>query len=314
VLTELLAQPSYAVGCAFLFGLLIGSFLNVVILRVPARLEWQWRRDSRELLGLTDSDLPDELDPAEPAIPAVPDTGLDESDGSAPRPPGIVVERSFCPRCHHQLSAWDNIPVVSWLALGGRCRYCKTPISLQYPLVELLTAIASAIVVARFGASWQALAALALTWTLIALAGIDLHTTLLPDQLTYPLLWLGLLASTITLFVDPVSALFGATAGYLSLWSVFWLFKLATGKEGMGRGDFKLLAALGAWCGIQGVFPIVLISASLGALIGSTWLLLRGRDRATPLPFGPYLAIAGWIQLLWGSKLIAAYLHFSGLR
>jgi len=230
------------------------------------------------------------------------------------QPPGIVVERSFCPNCRHQLSALDNIPVLSWLALGGRCRYCKTRISLQYPLVELLTAIASAVVVWQFGAAWQALAALFFTWTLIALAGIDLRTTLLPDQLTYPLLWLGLLLSTITMFVDPVSALFGAMAGYLSLWSVFWLFKLATGKEGMGRGDFKLLAALGAWCGIKGVFPIVLISALLGALIGSAWLLLRGRDRATQIPFGPYLAAAGWVQLLWGPQLIEAYLHLSGLR
>jgi len=311
VLTELLAQPSYVIGCAFLFGLLIGSFLNVVILRIPARLEWQWRRDSRELLGLDDTDLP------EPHVPDPESTGTEapEADGGGSvQPPGIVVERSFCPNCRHQLSALDNIPVLSWLALGGRCRYCKTRISLQYPLVELLTAIASAVVVWQFGAAWQALAALFFTWTLIALAGIDLRTTLLPDQLTYPLLWLGLLLSTITMFVDPVSALFGAMAGYLSLWSVFWLFKLATGKEGMGRGDFKLLAALGAWCGIKGVFPIVLISALLGALIGSAWLLLRGRDRATQIPFGPYLAAAGWVQLLWGPQLIEAYLHLSGLR
>jgi leader peptidase (prepilin peptidase)/N-methyltransferase len=295
VLIEILHQPTYLVGCAFMFGLLIGSFLNVVILRIPARLEWQWRRDSRELLGLNESDQSD-------------------SDGNSSPPPGIVVKRSFCPCCKHQLSAWDNIPVVSWLMLRGRCRYCKTPISLQYPLVELLTAIASAIVVWRFGPSWQSLAALLFTWTLIALAGIDLHTSLLPDQLTYPLLWFGLLLSTTTSFVDPVSALFGAMVGYLSLSSVFWLFKLATGKEGMGRGDFKLLAALGAWCGIRGVFPIVLISALFGAICGSAWLMLRGRSRATPIPFGPYLAGAGWIQMLWGPQLIEAYLRLSGLR
>jgi leader peptidase (prepilin peptidase) / N-methyltransferase len=289
----LLLQPAWAVGCAFLFGLMIGSFLNVVILRVPPRLEWQWRRDSRELLGLSEPEATEELDHDE-------------------QPPGIVIKRSFCPRCHHQLSALDNIPVLSWLALGGRCRYCKAPISPQYPAVELLTAVTSAVVVWHFGPGWESIAALAFTFFLIALSGIDLHTTLLPDQLTYPLLWLGLLASTVTLFVDPVSALLGATAGYLSLWSVFWAFKLATGKDGMGRGDFKLLAALGAWCGIKAVLPIVLMSALLGAVCGSIWLLLRARGRATPIPFGPYLAVAGWIQLLWGPRLIESYLRISG--
>ena len=285
----MLQQPALAVGCAFVFGLLIGSFLNVVILRLPARLEWQWRRDSRELLELEDPD-------------------------AARPPPGIVVERSFCPKCAHRLGAFDNIPLISFLALRGRCRFCRAPISWQYPAVELLTGLAFAACAWHFDPGWQALAALVFTAMLIALAGIDLHTQLLPDQLTYPLLWLGLLLSTIAMFVDPVAALVGAAVGYLSLWSVYWTFKLLTGKEGMGRGDFKLLAALGAWCGITGVLPIVLISAVLGALIGSAWLLLRGRDRATPIPFGPYLAIAGWIQLLWGPQLIAAYLHLSGLR
>ena len=284
----MLQQPTIAVGCAFVFGLLIGSFLNVVILRLPARLEWQWRRDSRELLEL-------------------------EEPNAAP-PPDIVVGRSFCPKCAHQLGAFDNIPLISFLVLRGRCRYCRAPISWQYPAVELLTGVAFAACVWHFDPGWQALAALVFTAILIALAGIDLHTQLLPDQLTYPLLWLGLLLSTITVFVDPVAAVIGAAVGYLSLWSVYWAFKLLTGKEGMGRGDFKLLAALGAWCGIKGVLPIVLVSAVLGALIGSAWLLLRGRDRATPIPFGPYLAVAGWIQLLWGSQLIALYLHFSGLR
>ncbi|MBS0211850.1 MAG: prepilin peptidase [Proteobacteria bacterium] len=274
--------------------MLVGSFLNVVILRIPPRMEWQWRRDAREILGTDTADSP-----------------IDEG---VPEPPGIVVQRSFCPTCHHQLSAFDNIPVFSWLLLGGRCRYCKAPISVQYPAVELLTAVASAVVAWHFGPTWQALAALAFTWMLIALSGIDLHTTLLPDSMTYPLLWLGLLLSSAPLFVDPLPALWGAAAGYLSLWSVYWLFKLATGKEGMGRGDFKLLAALGAWCGVKGVFPIVLVSALLGAVIGSLWLALRGRDRATPIPFGPYLAVAGWIQLLWGQTLIDTYLRLSGLR
>jgi len=284
----MLQLPTIAVGCAFVFGLLIGSFLNVVILRLPVRLEWQWRRDSRELLELEEVD-------------------------AAP-PPGIVVERSFCPKCTHQLGAFDNIPLISFLALRGRCRFCRAPISWQYPAVELLIGFAFAACVWHFHPGWQSLAALVFTAILIALAGIDLHTQLLPDQLTYALLWLGLLLSTIAMFVYPVPALIGAAVGYLSLWSVYWAFKLLTGKEGMGRGDFKLLAALGAWCGIKGVLPIVLISAVLGALIGSAWLLLRGRDRATPIPFGPYLAVAGWIQLLWGQQLIALYLRFSGLR
>jgi leader peptidase (prepilin peptidase)/N-methyltransferase len=285
---EMLQQPTVAVGCAFVFGLLIGSFLNVVILRLPVRLEWQWRRDSRELLELEEPD--------------------------ATPPPGIVIERSFCPKCAHRLGAFDNIPLISFLALRGRCRFCRAPISWQYPAVELLTGFAFAACVWHFGPGWQAMSALVFTAVLIALAGIDLHTQLLPDQLTYPLLWLGLLLSTIALFVDPVAALIGAAVGYLSLWSVYWAFKLLTGKEGMGRGDFKLLAALSAWCGIKGVLPIVLISAVLGALIGSAWLLLRGRDRATPIPFGPYLAVAGWIQLLWGQQLISLYVRFSGLR
>ncbi len=283
----MLQQPAIAVGCAFLFGLLIGSFLNVVILRLPARLEWQWRSESRELLELP------------------------ETDDAAAMPAGLVVERSCCPQCGHQLAAWDNIPLISFLVLRGRCRYCRAPISWQYPAVELLTGIAFAVCAWHFGPGLQALMALVFSAFLIALSGIDLRTTLLPDQLTYPLLWLGLLLSTVTVFVDPVPALIGAAVGYLSLWSVYWGFKLLTGKEGMGHGDFKLLAALGAWCGIKGVLPIVLISALLGAIIGSAWLLLRGRGRATPIPFGPFLALAGWVQLLWGSWLIDAYLRFA---
>ena len=285
----LLAFPALAIASAFLFGLLIGSFLNVVILRLPARLEWQWKRDSRELLEL----------PAEAT--------------SGP-PPDLVFARSHCPHCGHHLSAWENIPLLSFLLLRGHCRNCRAPISWQYPAVELLTGIAMAVCVWQFGIGWQALAAITCSAVLIALTGIDLRTSLLPDQLTYPLLWIGLLLSVFGVFVAPATAIIGAAAGYLSLWSVYWLFKLATGKEGMGFGDFKLLAALGAWCGWQGVLPIVLISALVGAVIGSIWLALRGRDRATPIPFGPYLALAGWIQLLWGPQLIAAYLHISGVR
>ena len=281
----MLQQPAIAAGCAFLFGLLIGSFLNVVILRLPARLEWKWRRESRELLELP------------------------ESDGSASVPAGLVIDRSRCPHCAHQLAAWDNIPLLSFVVLRGRCRYCRAPISWQYPAVELLTGLAFAACVWHFGPGLQAWVGLVFSGFLIASSGIDLRTTLLPDQLTYPLLWIGLVLSTIGVYVDPVAAILGATAGYLSLWSVYWAFKLLTGKEGMGYGDFKLLAALGAWCGIRGVLPIVMIAALLGAVIGSAWLLLRGRDRATPIPFGPFLALGGWVQLLWGPWLIQAWLQ-----
>jgi leader peptidase (prepilin peptidase)/N-methyltransferase len=285
MLEILVASPTALLLCAFVLGLLSGRFLNVVILRLPRRLDWQWKRDSRELL-----EIPEVYEPA---------------------PPGIVVEASHCPLCQHKLAAWENIPLISFLALRGRCRHCQATISWQYPLVELTTGLLFAACAWNFGFSWEAGAGMVFSAFLVALSGIDLRTSLLPDQLTLPLLWLGLLASLITLYVDPVSAILGAAIGYLSLWSVYWLFKLLTGKEGMGYGDFKLLAALGAWCGIQAILPIVLISSLVGAVIGSIWLAIKGRDRATPIPFGPYLAIAGWIQFIWGSELLHAYLHWS---
>ena len=284
------ASPALAIASAFAFGLLVGSFLNVVILRLPRRLQWQWERDSRELLEIE--------------APA----GTPES-----APPGIVVERSHCPKCGHALAAWENIPLLSFLALGGKCRGCKTPISWQYPAVELITGVLFALVVWRFGLGYQSLAALAFTALLVAMSGIDLRTTLLPDDLTLPLLWLGLLLSLVPVFAAPTQAILGAVVGYLSLWSVYWAFKLLTGKEGMGYGDFKLLAAIGAWCGVSAILPVLLMSSLVGAVIGSIWLALKGRDRATPIPFGPYLAIAGWIQLFWGADLLKAYFDFVGL-
>ena len=282
------AFPALAIASAVVLGLLVASFLNVVILRIPPRMEWQWKRDAREILEL----------------PAV-----DE-----PEPPGIVVKSSHCPTCGHTLAAWENIPVLSWLALRGRCRGCGTAISLQYPLVELLTGLAFGAVVWQFGMSWQALAALVFTAVLIPASGIDLRTTLLPDSLTLPLLWLGLLISLLPVFVDAPSAIIGAAAGYLSLWSVFWLFKLLTGKEGMGYGDFKLLAALCAWCGVSALIPTLLMSSLIGAVVGSAWLSIRGKDKATPIPFGPYLAAAGWVQLMWGEQIVNAYLNYSGIK
>lgn len=269
-------------------GLLVGSFLNVVILRLPRRLEWEWKRDAREV--------------------------LEEPELYDPPPPGIVVERSHCPHCKTQLSWFENIPLFSWLVLRGKCRHCKAPISPQYPLVELLTAVLAVASVWRFGFGWQGFGAALLSCYLVALSGIDLRTRLLPDQLTLPLMWLGLIASLDNLYMPAKPALLGAIAGYLSLWLVWWLFKQITGKEGMGRGDFKLLAALGAWVGLNGVLPTILLSSVVGAVIGSIWLGMKGRDRATPIPFGPYLAIAGWIVFFWGEQLIDSYLRMSGLK
>ena len=290
MLEQLAAYPALALASAFAFGLLTGSFLNVVILRLPVRMQWQWERDYREAL---------ELEPP---------------PGEAERPPpGIVVERSHCPKCGHQLAAWENIPLLSFLALGGKCRACKAPISWQYPAVELITGVLFALVLWRFGLTYQALAAMTFTAFLIAMAGIDLRTTLLPDGLTLPLMWLGLLLSLVPLFADPTQAILGAVVGYLSLWSVYWGFKLLTGKEGMGFGDFKLLAAIGAWCGVSAILPVLLMSSLVGAIIGSVWLAMKGRDRATHIPFGPYLAIAGWVQLFWGGDLLQAYFNFVGL-
>jgi len=281
-------NPGLGYPAAAGLGLLLGSFLNVVILRMPRRLEWQWKRDSREVLG--------------------------EPELYDPPPPGIVVERSHCPHCKTALRWYDNIPVFSWLLLRGRCRYCQAPISVQYPLVELLTMLLVLCSVWRFGFGWHGFAAILVSCFLVALSGIDLRTQLLPDQLTLPLMWLGLVASIDALFLTPKQAMVGAMVGYLSLWSVWWLFKQLTGKEGMGHGDFKLLAALGAWVGLKGIIPTILLSSLVGAVVGSIWLAAKGRDRATPIPFGPYLAAAGWIVFFWGQSMIDAYMRLSGLH
>jgi len=284
---DFLVQPGAAIACAGLLGMIIGSFLNVVILRLPDRLMHSWRQQSRELLDL-------ELD-------------------TDPQPPGLVWESSHCPKCKHKLGAFENIPLLSWLALRGRCRHCAAPISIQYPLVELLTGICSAAIVWKFGFTTQAGAGLLLTWALVALSGIDLRTQLLPDQVTLPLLWAGLLLSLVPVFAGTKSAITGAAIGYMSLWSVYWLFKLATGKEGMGYGDFKLLGALGAWMGPWAVLPIVLMSSLFGAIVGSIFLLVRGHDRSTPIPFGPFIAASGWIWCLFAQPLSGLYQRLFGL-
>jgi leader peptidase (prepilin peptidase) / N-methyltransferase len=272
---------------AGIFGLVIGSFLNVVILRLPARLDALWQQEARDVLGLE---------------------GVAE-----PLPPGIVRESSHCPHCKHRLAIYDNIPLFGWLLLRGRCRYCHAPISVQYPLVELLTAVLSAIVVWKFGLTWAALAGLFLTWALVALSGIDFRTQLLPDQITLPLLWVGLVLSLLHLFVASQAAILGAAIGYLSLWSVYWLFKLLTGKEGMGFGDFKLLSALGAWMGPLSLLPIILLSSLAGAMIGVALIAMRRHSREIPMPFGPFIALAGWVWFIGGSWLQHFYLTLLGM-
>ena len=281
--TGFVVHPELLWGTALVLGLLIGSFLNVVILRLPPVLEHQWRGQCHTLLQTGTMDAPLGFDLAKPG--------------------------SRCPHCQHALAAWENIPVLSFVALRGRCRACRKPISLRYPAVELLAGLLSLAVAHHFGASRSLVPALVLTWTLIALAGIDLDRQILPDILTLPLLWLGLALNRGALFASPVSAITGALWGYLSLWLLFHAFRALTGKEGMGHGDFKLLAALGAWLGWIALPVIVLIASLAGAVIG-IGLILKGRlGREVPMPFGPFLAAAGWIALMWRNPLVAAYIH-----
>ncbi len=287
-LTMLAASPVLWLISSGLLGLLIGSFLNVVILRLPPSLFWRWRLEGHAALG--------ESPPAD-----------------EPAPPDLIFGRSRCPHCHQPLAAWQNVPVLSFLLLRGRCRHCAAPISLRYPLVELGTALLTVLVAWRFGPGLPAVAAMGFTWLMIALAGIDIEHQLLPDTLTLPGLWAGLLVAVGGLFTDPAAAILGAAAGYLLLWLIYHGFRLATGKEGLGYGDFKLLALLGAWCGWQGLPEILLLAAAVGSILGVT-LIASGRLQAgQPLPFGPFLAGAGWIVLLWGDSLQQAYLDWSGL-
>lgn len=281
---DLLAQnPLLAGGYVFLVGLCVGSFLNVVIHRLPLMMERQWRQEATELLA----------DGAEP-VAAPPDKF------------NLMVPRSRCPSCGHQITALENIPLVSWLVLKGRCSSCTSPISPRYPLVELATALLSLLVFMMLGPTVKTLVALPMTWALISLTMIDFDTQLLPDDITLPLLWAGLLVNMNGVFVPLQQAVIGAMAGYLVLWSVYWLFKLVTGKEGMGYGDFKLLAALGAWLGWTMVPLIVLLSSVVGAVIGVAYLAIR--KESAPFAFGPYIAIAGFIALLWGQPLLHWYL------
>jgi len=278
-LTEALrAQPALLIAVCALFGLAIGSFLNVLALRLPRMMQAAWKRESRHFLGL----------PAEEA-PTVPLT--------------LWSPPSTCPACGARIRPWHNVPLLGWLVLRGRCADCRAPISPQYPLVELAAGVAAAVCAWRFGWSAALAPALILSFALIALTVIDLREQLLPDSLTLPLLWLGLLLSCLGLFATPRASILGAALGYLALWSVYHLFKLVTGKEGMGYGDFKLLAALGAWFGAGSLVLIVLLSSVVGALVGLSLMAFAGHRRDQPIPFGPYLAGAGWIVLIWGAVL-----------
>ena len=309
----LAATPWLLVASAFLFALLVGSFLNVVIHRLPIMLDRQWRAQAQEMLA---EPVP------QPAGSAAVTDAATVSTVTDPRPAryNLFTPRSACPHCGAPIGALQNIPVLSWLLLGGKCAHCKARISARYPVVELGTALLSAAVVWRFGWHWQSFAALVVTWALVALTVIDLDHQILPDSITLPLLWLGLLASlgwTASLApplpTDPRSAILGALGGYLTLWSVYWAFKLATGKEGMGYGDFKLFGALGAWMGWQMLPLVLLLSAFTGAVIGIVLIVLRGRDRNVPIPFGPYLAAAGWIAMMWGPQIVGGYVSLTGL-
>jgi leader peptidase (prepilin peptidase) / N-methyltransferase len=281
------AAPWFYLGTAAVFGLIVGSFLNVVIHRLPKMMETEWR-----------SQCEDFLRPADGVVAEAP---------PAPRY-NLIVPRSTCPSCGHRISAIENVPVVSYLFLRGKCRACKTPISVRYPLVEALTGGLTAFVAWHFGVQWAALFAIVYVWALIALTFIDADTTLLPDDITLPLLWLGLLVNLSGMFTDIRSAIIGAVAGYVFLWLIFWAFKLLTGKEGMGYGDFKLFAAIGAWLGWQMLPVVMLLSAVVASLVGITAILVQGRDKGAKLPFGPYLAAAGFVALIWGRPLTAWYL------
>jgi leader peptidase (prepilin peptidase)/N-methyltransferase len=298
VIALLAASPGLFIGACLVLGLAVGSFLNVVVYRLPIMLERQWREQCAQALQG--------------------DGSLDAVVAPAPAPQrfNLIVPRSACPSCKTPIAAWHNVPVVSWVLLRGRCAHCGKRIPARYPLVEGLTAVLSAAVAWQLGFGWPALAALLFTWFLVALAFIDLDHQLLPDALTLPLLWGGLGVSLIAAHggggaVVPVelrSSLIGAMAGYVSLWSVYHLFRLLTGKEGMGYGDFKLFAALGAWLGWQLLLPVILIAALAGAVVGIALISLRGHSRATPIPFGPFLAAAGWLMLMFGPQLVARYL------
>lgn len=279
-------NPYFFLVIIFVLGLIIGSFLNVVIFRLPKILYREWKHQCSELLE------------------CAPNTDLQNTETY-----NLILPRSRCPNCNTTIRALDNIPVLSFILLGGKCRHCHQPISRRYPVIETLTAVVSVIVAWKFGPNPQLLFALILTWSLICLSMIDFDHQLLPDDISLPLLWLGILCNYFGLFTDIYSSVLGAITGYLVFWFLFKGFKLLTGKEGMGYGDFKLLAMLGAWMGWQSLLLIVLIASLAGSVIGIILIVSGRQDGSKPIPFGPYLAIAGWISLIWGNEIAATYLN-----
>lgn len=284
----LISSPILFSTVVGLVGLLVGSFLNVVIYRLPVMMQQNWRRDCQEYLGV-------------------------DADMASSEPFNLVLPLSRCPACNTPIKPYQNIPVISYIFLRGKCAQCAHAISLRYPIIEAFTAIMSFMIAWHFGFSPQSGFALLLTWSLIALSFIDIDHHLLPDSITLPILWLGLFLSVFDLFADSHSSIIGAVAGYLALWCVFHLFKLLTGKEGMGYGDFKLLSLFGAWLGWQSLPAIILLSSLVGAVMGIAMMVFSRHDRNTPIPFGPYLAAAGWIALIWGADINRLYLKMAGL-
>jgi leader peptidase (prepilin peptidase)/N-methyltransferase len=285
----LLTHAWLFVLAASVLGLVVGSFLNVVIARLPVMLARQWQAQCRELAG--------------PQVEAAPNEAAFN----------LITPRSHCPHCGHAIGALENIPVISFLWLKGKCAACQKPIAQRYPAVEILSAVLSGLVAWHFGFGAAALAALLLSWALIALTFIDIDQQLLPDIITLPFLWLGLVFNLAGGFAGLAAAVIGAVAGYVSLWLVFQLFKLATGKEGMGYGDFKLFALFGAWLGWQMLPVIILLASLVGAIVGLAFILLKGRDRRLPIPFGPFLCAAGWLAMLWGPEMLGYYLKLARL-
>ena len=288
------SSPATFIALVFFLSLLIGSFLNVVIYRLPMMMEREWRAQCDELTATPATEIP---------------AGRFD----------LVFPRSHCTSCGTQITALQNIPILSYLMLRGKCASCGSAISKRYPVVEALTAAMTAIVAWRFGFAWESAAAIMLTWALITISVIDIDHQIIPDSISLPFVWIGLMLSLFhpmagaeVLFVDAKTAIVGALAGYLSLWTIYQLFRLMTGKEGMGYGDFKLLAVLGAWLGWQMLLLIILLSSVVGAAVGISMIIVRGRDRNIPIPFGPYLAAAGWIAMLWGNQIITAYLDIMG--
>lgn len=278
-------NPAYLYFFTLLLGLIIGSFLNVVIYRLPIMMEREWTDQCSELLQLENTNKPQ--------------AKFENFNLSKPD--------SHCPNCNHAITALENIPLFSYLIQGGKCSHCKVSISLRYPMVELVTGLLSCLIAWKFGMTWQTLAILFFSWSLIVLTMIDFDHQLLPDDITLPLIWSGLIVNSFGLFVPLADALWGAVGGYMTFWCVYWLFKLITGKEGLGYGDFKLLAALGAWMGWQAIPIIILLSSVVGAIVGIAIIIIQGRDKNTPFSFGPYLASAGFISLIWGEQINSFY-------